>query len=120
RPDLFHNAAEFMAEGRADPGVGNQPPIGVNVGAADAGPGHPEHGVLGMLDSGHGLARRADSKRASVVCRQHALAPLRSWRQNHGFGWLVPGRARMPRAEKAKSSASRRPPSFSVGSGGGT
>ena len=55
RADLFHHTGEFMAEGHADPGIGHQTVIQVQVGATDAGARYAHGGVARMLDHGSGF-----------------------------------------------------------------
>jgi hypothetical protein len=73
--DLFaqflDDARELMTEGHAHAAIGNHAVIKMQVGAADARPGHTNHGIPRMLDFRHRLFFDADPVRAPVIHGEH-------------------------------------------------
>jgi hypothetical protein len=83
RADLFHDAGEFMADDRADAGVGDQAVVDVDVRAADARARDADDGVVGMFDHGFGDMFDAHPARSPVGGGQHG--GLRSERAPAGI-----------------------------------
>src|SRR5690606_19840609 len=71
RANLLHNAAELVADDRADPGVGHEAVVDVDVRTADAGAGDAHDGVVRMLDLRFGDVRDAHGARTAVRGGQH-------------------------------------------------
>src|SRR5690606_20692904 len=63
RADLLHHAAELVADDRADPGIGYQAVVDVDVRPAYAGAGDAHDGVVRMLDLRFGDVRDAHGAR---------------------------------------------------------
>jgi len=68
---LYDLADELMAECGPDPRIGNQAVIKVQVGAADAGPEHPDDGVVGVFDGRVRHVLCADTIGSSIVHCEH-------------------------------------------------
>ena len=132
RSDLLDDAAELVAEGRADARVGHLAVVEVQVGAADAGARDPDDGVLGVLDRGIGLLVmrtrmgprnsiasmsppeiRDANGTAAEVFRSRFRAPGRGppprlGRRGRGFGRGLAGAVDLP--AEAEGAGARRPP----------
>lgn len=74
--DLPDHAGDLVAEGHADPGIGNGAVIQVQIGTADARPRHAHDGILRMQNFRYRLMVNADPFGAAKIHGKHQVIPF--------------------------------------------